>query len=66
MNRHLKGSAGRILSQTVSQKECALMSQSMLEELQRAWPGRVMLRADEVALVLRGSQTPDVVKRVRG
>ena len=42
------------------------MSQSMLEELQRAWPGRVMLRADEVALVLRGSQTPDVVKRVRG
>ena len=25
-----------------------------------------MLRADEVALVLRGKQTPDVVKRVRG
>ena len=38
----------------------------MLEELRRTWPGRVMLRADEVALVLRGKQTPDVVKRVRG
>src|SRR5690606_29096506 len=29
------------------------------------WPGRVTLRADEVALVLRGKQTKKVVERVR-
>lgn len=42
------------------------MSQKILEQLRLAWPHRVTLRADEVALVLRGSQTHDVVKRVRG
>ena len=34
----------------------------ILDELRTARPGRVMLRAKEVALVLRGSQTPGIVR----
>lgn len=44
---------------------CEVVAVDILGELRIAWPGRVILRAHEVALVLRGSQTPDVVKRVR-
>lgn len=41
------------------------MSARMLEELRLAWPNRVMLRAEEVALVLRGKNSRGVVERVR-
>lgn len=41
------------------------MSQATLEALLEAWPGRITLRADEVALVLRGKQTRKVVERIR-
>lgn len=42
------------------------MSTTALEKLKEAWPGRITLRADEVALVLRGKTTRRVVERVRG
>ncbi len=42
------------------------MTTTTLEELRAAWPGRITLRADEVALVLRGKQTKKVVERIRG
>ena len=42
------------------------MTSSALDELKEAWPGRITLRADEVALVLRGKQTKKVVERIRG
>lgn len=42
------------------------MALTTLEVLQQAWPGRLALRADEVAHVLRGKSTKRVVERVRG
>lgn len=41
------------------------MTTTTLDELRAAWPGRITLRADEVALVLRGKQTKKVVERIR-
>lgn len=41
------------------------MSATTLEDLRQAWPGRITLRADEVALVLRGKNTRKVVERIR-
>lgn len=41
------------------------MSQAVLATLRTDWPKRVALRADEVALVLRGKATRRVVERVR-
>jgi hypothetical protein len=41
------------------------MSTVALDELRKIYPGRYALRADEVALVLRGSNTRGVVQGVR-
>lgn len=41
------------------------MSAKSLEQLKAQFPGRVALRADEVALVLRGRTTRKVVERIR-
>lgn len=42
------------------------MALTTLEVLQQTWPGRVALRADEIAHVLRGKSSKRVVERVRG